>query len=372
MDRHLSLAVSGAIIAIVLVLPLMLFAAARALGADEIAPNVSVAGVPVGGMSEEDALATLQAHETALREAPAPVIVKGQQFNLDAAQVNVAVDEATAVNEAMLARRGDGFLEEFAEWIRSFRSPVQIDMPASIDADALDRILTAWEATAIGLPAEEGGIAVVDGAVVAEYPRAGEGINRSIATGLITSSLQQVARTPITLPTLELIPRVTDADVDAAVAQAQILVDGPVTLSSSDPELSITIPVEVLLNAIESTVTTRSPASIELGFDASTLAGFLEQYRDQIERPAEDARFVLSGGSVVVEPSSARPCSTPNWSQARSATLRQGPMPALSHSVSAPRHRSRRRMRGQWARFGRCRPSPPSTHQASRVSPTST
>ncbi len=303
MNRHLNLAVSGAIIAVVLVLPLLLFAVARALGTDEVAPNVTVAGVPIGGMSEADAIAALQAHETALRDTPAPVIVKTRQFNLDPSFVDLAVDEQAAVDEAMQARREGGFLDQFAAWIRAFNTPIEIAMPATIDEPALDAIMTQWEEAAIGLPAEEGGITVVDGEIVAQYPRAGEGIDRSTSTRLITDALQTLERPTVTLPTMELIPMVTNADVDNAVARAAILVDGPVTLTASDPELSITIPTDVLLDAVESTVTTQSPAVIELGFNPDVLEAFLEQFRNQIERDAVDAQFVLNGGTVIIEAS---------------------------------------------------------------------
>jgi vancomycin resistance protein YoaR len=303
MNRHLNLAVSGAIIAVVLVLPLLLFAVARALGSDEIAPNVNVAGVQVGGMSEPDALATLQAHEQALQETPAPVIVKGREFSLIPVLIELDVDEQAALATAMTARRDGGFLDQFAEWIRSFRTPVSIPMPAAIDDASLDAILSQWETAAIGLPAEEGGIAVVDGEVVAAYPREGEGIDRPASTALITEQVQTLERPPVTLPTVELIPQVTNADVDLAVAQAQILVDGPVLLTADDPELEITIPTSVLLEAIQSTVVMQSTATIELAFDEDVLGDFLEQYRSDIERGAVDAEFVLSGGTVVIEPS---------------------------------------------------------------------
>lgn len=303
MNRHLNLAVSGAIIAVVLVLPLLLFAVARALNDGEIAPNVSVAGVHVGGLGEADALAALQEHEAALRSTPAPVVVKGREFALNAAEVDLGVDEEAAVAEAFTARRDGGFLDQFAEWIRSFRSSVEIGMPATIDDAALDRVMGTWESIAIGLPAEEGGIAVEDGEVVPEYPRAGEGIDRAASTALITGQLQSLERPAVTLPTIELIPEVTNADVDQAVARAKFLVDNPVTLTASDPEIEITIPTEVLLDAVQSAVTVSSPATIELSFDPAVLGNYLDQFRDEIERPALDAEFVLAGGTVIIQPS---------------------------------------------------------------------
>jgi len=60
MNRHYRLALVGAVIAGLLLLPLVVFAVAEALNQGEIAPGVSAAGVPIGGLSPEDALEAMQ------------------------------------------------------------------------------------------------------------------------------------------------------------------------------------------------------------------------------------------------------------------------------------------------------------------------
>ena len=72
MNRHFRLALVGAVIAGLFLFLLAVFAVAEALNDGEIAPNVTAAGVHIGGLSPEDATELLRLHERQLRETPAP------------------------------------------------------------------------------------------------------------------------------------------------------------------------------------------------------------------------------------------------------------------------------------------------------------
>jgi vancomycin resistance protein YoaR len=303
MNRHLSLAVSGAAVAIAIVLPLLFFAVARALDGGEIAPNVNANGVEIGGMSEEDALTRLSEHEATLRSATAPFVVNSRQFDLDGATVDLDVDVEGAVGRALEARRGGGFLDQFAEWIRSFRTPIDVGLDVAIDDVALDGVFEGWDAEAIGLPPSQGGVEIVDGAVQADYPRPGEGIDREQASPLVLESLREVEREPVTLPIVGVIPQVTRADVDAAVAEAELLIDGDVTLSSTDPEVEVIIPAATIAEALRSRVEL-DPAQIVLELEPSVIANVVEPERNAIEQPARNAQFrINSDESVSLLPS---------------------------------------------------------------------
>lgn len=303
MNRHLSLAVSGAVIAVALVLPLLVFAMARALNGGEIAPNVNAGGVEIGGLSEEDAIARLQAHEAALIAAPAPFAVNGTTFDLDESRVGLDLDEDAAVAAALEARNEGGFLDQFASWVRSFRTPITVELGMTLDETTLEAVFVEWENEAIGLPPSEGAVDVVDGVVVPDYPRPGEGIDREPAEQLVAGSLALLERPPVTLPTASVIPQVTDEDVDLAVAEAQLLIDGPVTLTASDPEVEVTISTDALEDAVQSRID-GSPARVVIDLNPSVIATALEPHRAQIEQPARNAAFVIRDDeSVALQPS---------------------------------------------------------------------
>ena len=101
MNHHYRLALPGAVIAGLLLLPLGIFAMADALNEGEIAPNVTAAGVHIGGMSPEDALQALRARERALRQSPAPFTVQETDFDLDPRLLALEMDEESAVEMAL-------------------------------------------------------------------------------------------------------------------------------------------------------------------------------------------------------------------------------------------------------------------------------
>lgn len=301
MNRHLRLALPGAVFAALLLLPLGIFAIADALNDGEIAPNVAAAGVPIGGLSPADALETLRSHERTLRQTPAPFRVLDTDLDLDPGLLGLAMDEESAVAMAQTARRGGGFFDRFAAWVRSFSTTVEVPTEMTWDTAALEGIFTSWEDVAIGQPANQGGIRVVDGVVEPEYPVEGLGLDRPVARRLVAASLVVADRTRQVIPTAALIPRVTIADVDAAVAEGTRMIDGPVTLAAEDPELVVEFDRPALGAMLTSTVPAAEPARVELGFDEESLLAFLEPRRDEIEQPPRDAAFlVLSDGSVTL------------------------------------------------------------------------
>ena len=314
MNRHYRLALVGAVIAGLLLLPLVVFAVAEALNEGEIAPGVSAAGVPIGGLSPEDALETLQLHERTLRETPVPFLVQETDVELDPRVVALDLDVESAVDLAMTARRNGGFFDRFAAWARSLTSTVDVPTEISWDDDALEGVFVSWEQTAIGQPANEGGIEVVDGVVEPVYPVAGVGLDRAEARRLVAGAIVVAERTRQEIPTAALIPRVTDADVDEAVVEGTRMIDGPVTLTAEDPDLEVGFDVDLLAATLVSRVPDGEPAQIVLGFDEEGLAEYLEPRREEI-----DASHAMPGSSSSRTgrwPSRSRGagcCSTFRW-----------------------------------------------------------
>ncbi|MGI8822505.1 MAG: VanW family protein [Acidimicrobiia bacterium] len=274
---------------------------ADALNEGEIAPNVTVAGVHIGGMSPEDALQALRARERALRQSPAPFTVQETDFDLDPRLLALEMDEESAVVMAFTARRGGGFFDRFAAWVRAFGSTVVVPTEIIWDDVALEGVFDSWETTAIGQPANQGGVRVRDGRARPVYPVEGVGIDRDRAREIVAASLVQAARTRRDIPTATLVPRITDADVDTAVIEANRMIGAPVTLTAEDPELVVEFDRETLGSALVSTVPDDEPARIELGFDEEVLLAFLEPRHDEIEQPPRNAEFLVqSDGSVTL------------------------------------------------------------------------
>jgi len=96
--------------------------------------------------------------------------------------------------------------------VGSWWSPVELTMPVTIDEARLAGVLDDWDRTVIDEPAYEGAVLVDIGALVPEYPRAGQMIDRTLALPLIIGSLESGTRQTVELPLTELTPVISDAD----------------------------------------------------------------------------------------------------------------------------------------------------------------
>ena len=99
----------------------------------------------------------------------------------------------------------------------------------------------------------------------------------------------------------------TRDDIDQAVAEAAGWIDAPVTLSASDPEVSITFTREQLADALIADVTTNSATHLDLAFDPDKIEPLVAPHLAEIEQPARDAEFLINEDTkeVTLRPSRA-------------------------------------------------------------------
>ncbi|RLE14042.1 MAG: hypothetical protein DRJ28_06420, partial [Actinobacteria bacterium] len=146
----------------ILLLPIGVYGADWATSTAEIARNVTIDGVPVGGMNRADATLAVEAHENRLRTDTGVFTVNGESFKLSPITLDLSADVGTAVNDAFLTRRDDGVGGRVASWIRSFSTVEDVPLAIAFNDEAIDQTFSAWEAEAIPNPASNGGVSVVD------------------------------------------------------------------------------------------------------------------------------------------------------------------------------------------------------------------
>lgn len=250
--------------------------------------------------------AAVRAYESRLLE-PAAVTVKDTDFQLDPRDVGVAIDEDAIVAAAMDQGRDQGFLGSWFGWFGSFGAEYTLNVPVEVNRDAIAGVLDVWQEQAIANPAFEGDIIIREGRALPEYPRPGEGIDKSSAVPTIAAVVVSTDRQPVTVITRQIEPELTKADLDAAVEEANSLITGEVKLMASDPEVEVVFEAADLAAAYEARVVTNSPASIEQGFNRERIETLLASHRAEIEEPPRDAEFVIDDDdSVTVRPGRPR------------------------------------------------------------------
>lgn len=295
--------------AALLLLPVFVFSVDNIRSSGEVARNVSAGGVELGGLGEEEATNAMLDYEAELAQTPAVYIVNDVEFVLTPSEVGLDIDEDAVVATAMDQRREKGLFGSFFSWFGSFGDQIELDVPATLDPELLDEVIASWEKQAIDLPAYEGGIIVRDTRVLPDYPRPGEGIDRDMAQQVVLTSLQTVERQPTVLATQLIQPSLTNADIDAATVEAGKLIDAPVTLSSTDPEFSVTFTQEELAAALETEVEDDPVPQIISRFNADAIGTVLVPLSSEIEQPARNAEYLIDEQAKQVTLVGSRPAT---------------------------------------------------------------
>ena len=289
----------------ILLLPLGVFWADSASAEGEVARNVSVGGVDLSGLSGEDALLAMQAHEARLVGEPAVFTINDKSYELDPRTVALSVDNEAAVAAAMNQRRDGGMISRYADWISGFGKPIELELPMSVDDEAIDEQLDAWKFNAIPNPAFEGAVGVVHGEVVAQYPRTGEKLEMERSHELVVISLANLPRAVTDLPVVTSEAELSNAEVDAVAAEMREVIDAPVTLTNRDIGFSIEFTEENLEAAVRAELHD-DPIRFEVTLDDHAVTDVVDPVRSDFELDPVSARFDvnLANNVVSVIPSS--------------------------------------------------------------------
>ncbi|NNF62976.1 MAG: PASTA domain-containing protein [Acidimicrobiia bacterium] len=299
MSRTTRLALVAVIPILILLLPVLAFAADRSAHDGEVWRNVSAGSVQLGGLSEADAMVALRAEEASLAIEPVRIVVEGSEFSVPPSTLGLALPAREIVDEAMVQRRGGGFFAEFQAWFRSFTDDRQLGLRVSLDPEAVSEVLRDIEGRAVDAPAFEGGLIVTDGVASAQYPRTGLAVDRDGALPILLDAATGVGPRRVELSLAVVDPVLTSADIDAAVTEANTLMREPVTLTSRDPEVSVVFTPEELGNALRFAVDDTAAPRLDLWLDVDTIDDYLKPHRSAIERDPVDASFLINSDETV-------------------------------------------------------------------------
>ncbi len=290
--RFAVLALAGLLLAVV-----GSFAVARALAGDSVLGNVQALGIDLGGLSPDELTTALQDAEMMLLGRESVFRIGDASTPLLPSQVNLSVDVETMAAEALQIGRQGGLSEQFRWWIGHFGTTETVPAIATLDDAAVEQVLIGWDEDFVGNPPFPGAVTFDGTTPVAEYPRDGEQVDRSVAGSIILDTLTAENADPVELPVVAVSATLTAGDVDDAVARARLWLSAPVTLRSD--EVSITFTTEQMASALN---TESTGDRLALSFDPETIAPILEAQRGDIEQAPVNARFEIDGSEVRIVP----------------------------------------------------------------------
>ncbi|MDA2980005.1 MAG: VanW family protein [Actinomycetota bacterium] len=260
---------------------------------DRVSHGVTSVGIDLSRMTGAEATAAITGYETALASKRLEVVVDGQTLTISPTEIGFDVDETSVVSEAKKTRRSPNGFSNFSKWISTRFGSVDIPVAPTIDESAVLALLSDWDLSAIDKPAYDGAVLVVNGSPAPEYPLAGTRIDHEASLPLILAGVSGDIDGPIVLPLLDIVPSITDADVDAAVADAVSLISEPISLRPARQVHSMVFSPAGLTSALRSEIVTQSPSKLVTYLDDDVITAIASSLASSFEVEPEPATFLF-------------------------------------------------------------------------------
>ncbi len=267
-----------------------LYLAAVLLVGDGVRAGTTVAGIPIGGMSRDEAAATLDASIGKRVGRPIKVRAKEQVFVVDPKQSGITFDA-----QATLASASGRTWNPLA-LIGDLLGHPQLQPVVMVDDTALTAQVEGI-ATAIDHPATEPSLTMKGTAPKFKPGRDGHVLDQPALAAAIRSAVLE-KRKPIEAPIISQPPSVSTDEALQAIALARSAVSGPVRVTAGATVTAI--PASAIARALSFTV--RDGALVP-SLNGAILHAAIAKDLEAVETPGRDATFVIRKGVPVVVPS---------------------------------------------------------------------
>ena len=265
--------------------------------------GVRVAGVYVGGLTRDEAIARIDA-ETAtwLKEPLAAKTADGDhQWQVFPYDLGVTFDSAAAANSALDYGRDEWFLANFGEWFGAFasRQGTNLTIPAQLDDAQLEMVLRSWAPSATYVPTDAVFTVANQGQLTIVADKDGLGFDLDGSREAILAQSALLSDGPATLAQVP-VPAPINAEMLRQVEdQAAAIADTALTVRYADQ--TWTLSQEAIANALAYRL---EDGELVVSLRADRLAPFFAQLRTVIDKPGTGAKLVGgSNGQYTLQPS---------------------------------------------------------------------
>lgn len=185
----------------------------------KIFPGVTINGLPVGGMSVEDARSHLSGMLVSPISEPLVMYYDDEEFTLDLSRIDLHVDVDAMVGRAYFAGMGTNILERMAR--RFLNRPLEVDIPLvmSYEEEQLDDFVVEI-ARELNHPAKNASIDMTEGRPLISHSQDGLEVKQKETLESIIAALPTGnRRLPVVTRKVE--PEVSDSDIEYIVVIKQ-------------------------------------------------------------------------------------------------------------------------------------------------------
>src|SRR5215210_1203653 len=296
--RSLGLGAAGLAALLGLALAVILLTV-RATHAERIFPAVTVADVPVGGMTIHQAAVALADRAEAIESSPITFKHGDQSWTASLRDVGVSIDEDEALSRAVGYGREDSAFRRLRAVAEVARSGERLPMPISLDFQQLDRWFDEID-SGLGTPPRNASVEIQGSTVVIVPEVDGVVVDRDRARTEVESQLLNLTPIEAELPVATKIASIRATDLEPARDLLLRAMANPVQVSNAGGLW--TLPATDLAQFLRQDVgqgENGAPA-IQLGLDRDKLAIWLdERLGAEIETEPVDAEVGWNGERLI-------------------------------------------------------------------------
>jgi len=285
------------IVALVLAVLAVGLGTLRGLYNDRIYPQVSVAGMNVGGMSREEALQVLQTRGAQLEQNTITFTYNDQTWSPTLSELGVTIDYNATLNDAYGVGRESDAMDRFTSSVGLLRDSHRVPLSMTVDQNQL----TSWFAgvtSDLGSPPHDASISVKNGKTVITPDVNGTVVDTSAAQAIILKAITSLQPVSAELPVRTFTASVHSADLAPAQASLDKALSKPVTITFGGNTWDLTPDVlgQFVVQTVDPNKTGADAVSVE--FDIKALSKYLTAtYASDINHDAVDAKVAWSTDS---------------------------------------------------------------------------
>ena len=266
---------------------------------DRVKPGVAVLGVPLGGLTPDEAAASLEPYTTAILDRGLELQFGDRRWNTNARDLGLRLDPTELAESAYRVGRQGPPQKFLREQLEAFEVGADVPVRQTVDGTPLDRLMKRIATELDRLPQEAQLDLSPDGMVVFAPSQTGLKVDEGASWDAVARALVEG------LPTAQLVTQTLSATVttdQVAVAHEQLvrILDQGVPVQLRAAERTWTLERSDLLELVSLSGPggPASPATVNINDEP--LRALVEKIAQDIDQEPREARFALSDAQLTL------------------------------------------------------------------------
>ncbi|OFW60679.1 MAG: hypothetical protein A2133_05945 [Actinobacteria bacterium RBG_16_64_13] len=265
---------------------------------NKVHAGVSVAGVNLGGLTRDEAAATLARYVVDAEKTPIKLVSGDKTFDITPGDVGAKVDVTAAVSAAMDVTRGSNFVVDTVRRFKLYFSDTDLTLTGTFDPEKMDSqvVLVAKQ---LGVPAVPMGLAINDGAIEVVEGQEGNVVDQRALSEQLGKVLFSLGAVELEIPMMVDEPDVQAENTEKAVADARVMISARVTLTRGERSWTLT-PDDIAAYMDFASETRDGESTLVAYLSASKMSPLLSEVADLAAKAPVNATFKSDGNKAWV------------------------------------------------------------------------